>query len=531
MEIFVEKRSVAYHEDVAGLFATLGGVTATDSVLLESSDIDSKKKTLCIGILDGAARVTCVGQQVYVEPLTTAGELIAQRIAEQLAEYLVEQRKDRTVVFAFPPADELDERKRLQAPNPSWVLRALQLEAGYQGEFLPFLGGAFASDYIETFEHFASVPPGSNSYPDYQFLLAQTYLRVDHLSEQAVIEAIGVDKEQLHAHLDQLAQLIDDFHSDYAPLAHTEEKAYAYAETTDDEFCAQVLKLQENIRQGDIYQVVPARTFRMDCPDAFAAYRTLRETSPSPYMFYVRGHVPAEFGEHILGSTTAQDFELFGASPETNLAFDAHTRQVELYPVAGSIPRGLNPDGTVNHELDIRAELEMRSNAKEIAEHIMLIDLARNDLARIAQPATRKVAEFMKVDRYSRIMHLVSRVVATLDTDLDALDAYRACMNMGTLTGAPKLRAIELIREVEGTRRGSYGGAVGYLSGNGSMDTCIVIRSAFVRGGTAFVQAGAGVVRDSVPIKEAYESYHKAYATLSAIAQAQGKKIEVITHD
>ena len=170
-------------------------------------------------------------------------------------------------------------------------------------------------------------------------------------------------------------------------------------------------------------------------------------------------------------------------------------------------------------------ELQLRTDAKEVAEHTMLVDLARNDMARVSAPGTRQVAELLQVDRYSRVMHLVSRVTATLADDLDALDAYRACMNMGTLTGAPKLRATELLRELEGTRRGSYGGAVGYLRGGGDFDTCIVIRSAFVKDGVATVQAGAGVVRDSNPQSEADETLHKAYAVLHALAG--NKKLEV----
>ena len=173
-------------------------------------------------------------------------------------------------------------------------------------------------------------------------------------------------------------------------------------------------------------------------------------------------------------------------------------------------------------------ELQLRTDSKEVAEHTMLVDLARNDLARVAEPGSRRVAELLQVDRYSRVMHLVSRVTATLATDLDALDAYRACMNMGTLTGAPKLRATELLRQLEGSRRGSYGGAIGYLTGTGDMDNCIVIRSAYVSGGVAAVQAGAGVVRDSNPQAEADETLHKAYAVLNAIALAAGAKLEVV---
>ena len=244
----------------------------------------------------------------------------------------------------------------------------------------------------------------------------------------------------------------------------------------------------------------------MECPDAFAAYRKLRETNPSPYMFYIRG----------------ADYELIGASPESNLKFDADTREVQLYPIAGTRPRG------ATHELDIRNELDMRTDTKELAEHTMLVDLARNDLARVAVPGTRRVADLLQVDRYSRVMHLVSRVVAELHPDFDAIDAYRACMNMGTLTGAPKLRAMELVRDTEDKRRGSYGGAVGYLRGDGSMDNCIVIRSAYIKNDTAIVQAGAGVVRDSVPQSEADETLHKAYAVLHAIAAANNATLEVV---
>jgi len=231
----------------------------------------------------------------------------------------------------------------------------------------------------------------------------------------------------------------------------------------------------------------------------------------SPYMFYVRGL-----------DRNGEPYELFGASPESNLKYDSTTREVQLYPIAGTRPRG------ETHELDTRMELELRTDAKEIAEHTMLVDLARNDMARVAEPGTRQVRELLQVDRYSRVMHLVSRVTATLTHDLDALDAYRASMNMGTLTGAPKLRATELLRELEGKRRGSYGGAVGYLRGNGDFDTCIVIRSAYVHGGVATVQAGAGVVRDSVPQAEADETLHKAYAVLNALAMASGREVEVV---
>ena len=214
-----------------------------------------------------------------------------------------------------------------------------------------------------------------------------------------------------------------------------------------------------------------------------------------------------------------EDFTLFGASPESALKFDATTRQLEIYPIAGSRPRGFDAHGNIDPELDARLELELRLDHKEQAEHLMLVDLARNDIARVCESGSRKVAELMQVDRYSHIMHLVSRVVGKLRSELDALHAYQACMNMGTLTGAPKIKAMQLIYQFEQQKRHSYGGAVGYLQSDGNFDTCIVIRSAFVQDGTAYVQAGCGEVLDSDPQMEADETRHKAAAVLKAIMQ------------
>jgi anthranilate synthase component 1 len=211
---------------------------------------------------------------------------------------------------------------------------------------------------------------------------------------------------------------------------------------------------------------------------------------------------------------------MFGASPESAIKYQQHNRQVEIYPIAGTRARGYKANGEFSLDLDCRIELELRQDKKELAEHIMLVDLARNDVARVCKAGTRHVADLLKVDRYSHVMHLVSRVCGTLSDDLDALHAYQACMNMGTLSGAPKVRATELIRQYEGKRRGSYGGAVGYITGEGDMDTCIVIRSAFVKSGIAHIQAGAGVVYDSNPQAEANETRQKAQAVISAIKKA-----------
>ena len=236
--------------------------------------------------------------------------------------------------------------------------------------------------------------------------------------------------------------------------------------------------------------------------------KILKKQNPSPYMFYMQD----------------ADFTIFGASPESALKYDKASNQVEVYPIAGTRPRGKRADGSVDADLDSRIELNLREDEKEKSEHIMLVDLARNDVAKVSEPGTRYVKDLLKVDRYSHVMHLVSRVVGQLRSDLDALHAYQACMNMGTLVGAPKVSAATLIRQVEKQRRGSYGGAVGYINGNGDMDTCIVIRSAFVKNGVAYIQAGAGVVYDSDPLSEANETRSKAQAVINAVKHAQNTK-------
>ena len=504
----VTHREVRYHADASSLFASLGGTDMTDAVLLESADITTKSGLQSVAVLGASLRVTCNGPKVTVDVLSPDGEAIADRLHDQLAEYATGER-----TFCFPPVDADDERERLTAPSSADVLRALAFDAGYtdtEHATLPMLVGGFAFDYLATFEELPDVAESTNTYPDYQFILADIVLTIDHRASTARLTGVDGGRGDVDKRMRTFAALIDDA-GHPAPRPPSAQGPLRVETSMDDAaFRADVDKLKSDIYNGDIYQVVPARAFTAKCPDAFAAYQCLRETNPSPYMFYVRGL-----------DRSGEPYELFGASPESNLKYDAASREVQLYPIAGTRPRG------ATHELDTRMELELRTDAKEIAEHTMLVDLARNDMARVAEPGTRQVRELLQVDRYSRVMHLVSRVTATLAADLDALDAYRASMNMGTLTGAPKLRATELLREHEGVRRGSYGGAVGYLRGNGDFDTCIVIRSAYVHGGVATVQAGAGVVRNSVPQAEADETLHKAYAVLNAIAMASGQEVEV----
>lgn len=506
------RENIPYTEDASALFAQLGGTTHNHTALLESADVSTKSGLHSIAILGAALRIQCDGTQVTAEAYSPYGEALLGHLEDSTSAEIVSRETSR-LVLDYPQGSATTEAERLTALSSMEALRILSDSATVPGEEnLPLLLGGWAFDYLASFEELPEVPEGPNTFPDYHFIVGQIILNMDH--QERTAELIGIatedEVESLAGELREIAGRVGE------KVSVDKQKGAGpftvKASVSDADFRADVQALQNNIYQGDIYQVVPARSFTAECKDAFAAYQQLRATNPSPYMFYVRDTVGDD----------PEVFELFGASPESNLKFTPEDRKVELYPIAGTRPRGLNADGSINAELDVRNELDMRTDPKELAEHTMLVDLARNDLARVGAPGTRRVADLLQVDRYSRVMHLVSRVTAELKPELDALDAYRACMNMGTLTGAPKIRATELLRGVEGQRRGSYGGAVGYIRGDGSMDTCIVIRSAYVQGGVAIVQAGAGVVRDSNPQSEADETVHKAFAVLKALALAAG---------
>jgi len=492
----------------AGLAAQGGSVRPVDCVLLESADITTKASRTTVAVLEASARLTCWGGTVMAEALDAVdgggpgadGLAALARLEAGLAEHVTDRRPGRLTLSLPTICDDdpsIEERERLTALSTIEPLRLLA-RAEVDHPHLPLEAGAFAFDYLSTFESLPEVAQGANTCPDYLFYDARIILVVDHPTQEATLVGASVDAADLERRMEALAAAIDgtedpadsaDTGADTAveapaPACGPDSPVlHAVPTVSDADFEAVVEEMRGYIADGDVYQVVPSRGFTIDCPDALAAYHVLRHANPSPYMFYL----------------AAPDFELFGASPESALLYSVRSGRVAIRPIAGTRPRGLHPDGSVDHERDTRLELELRTDAKEVAEHVMLVDLARNDVARVSRPGTRSVQDLLRVDRYSRVMHLVSEVSGELAEDLDALDAFRASMTMGTLTGAPKLRAAELIRQAEGVRRGSYGGSVGYIRGDGELDTCIVIRSGFVSAGTALVQAGAGVVAASSP--------------------------------
>ena len=396
-------------------------------LLLESAEIDSKRHLQSFLMVQAAARISCHGQTVLVKALTNNGRRLVVALANHLDRQLLDS-DEFSVTYAFPPAD-LDEDSRLQADSVFSPLRALSQVAQVNSSLKEalFVGGLFGYDLVECFEPLPEISP-SGLAPNYAFYVAEQLIRLDHVANQGHLigsffyqsqspeqrQEFEEEVESTRRRVNQLSLI------DLPPCqAVTSEPQ---TDRSDAEFCQIVENLKQEILRGEIFQIVPSRAFTLPCHDALRAYRQLRQLNPSPYMFLMQD----------------LDFTLFGASPELAIKFDATGRTVEVCPIAGTRHRGKHADGRINADLDSRIELELRTDSKEMAEHLMLVDLARNDLARICQPGSRHVAQLLKVDRYSHVMHLVSRVTGTLLEGLDALHAYQACMNMGTLTGAPR---------------------------------------------------------------------------------------------
>lgn len=509
-----------YISDSLGLFQTFSANT-DNHLLFDSAEIESKNHLKSLMLIDACMKISCHGLTVTLDALTDNGKDLLTFITPQFSTQIITQHSPNQLQLVFPESDSSgDEEQRLKSSSPvdalRFIVQRIKTQSSHQQAL--FLGGIFAYDFIATFEDLMDVPESDNICPDFMFYVAETLMIQNHQTQKGELIASvfgglysDENEQRLNARLAQIQQQCLDFETPDNPVIPLTGKVTT--DVSDQAYCDIVEQLKEYIVKGDIFQVVPSRSFSLACPNPIGAYAKLKQTNPSPYMFYLKD----------------SDFTLFGASPESAIKYTQASNDVEIYPIAGTRRRGFNPDGSINKDLDSRLELELRLDQKETSEHLMLVDLARNDVARISEPGTRHVADLLKVDRYSHVMHLVSRVIGKLRTDLDALHAYQACMNMGTLVGAPKIRASDLVRQVEKKRRGSYGGAVGYINGSGDMDTCIVIRSAFVKEGIAQAQAGAGVVFDSIPQAEADETRSKAAAVLNAIALAHGTTLAEVS--
>jgi anthranilate synthase component 1 len=375
----------------------------------------------------------------------------------------------------------------------------------------PFAGGAvgyFGYDLVRTVEPLGEPGPDQLGLPDMALMLTDGLVVFDHLKHTITILANAHLEEDgdLERAYDLAARTIASVRERLAgPVPGGVQPAVSASRVpgrfesnmSRERFEATVARIVEYIRAGDAFQVVPSQRWSAPVPvEAFSIYRGLRTVNPSPYMYFL------DFC----------DFQVAGASPEPLLTVNG--RHVSTRPIAGTRPRGETP------EEDRQIAAELLADEKERAEHVMLVDLGRNDLGRVCEYGSVTVDELMEVEHYSHVMHIVSAVSGTLRADVGALDALRSVLPAGTLSGAPKVRAMQIIDELEPVKRGGYGGAVGYLSYTGDLDTAIHIRTVVVKDGTAHVQAGGGTVADAKPAYEYEESVAKSRAVLSAIEVA-----------
>ncbi len=408
----------------------------------------------------------------------------------------------------------LQNGKTLKKGRDRDPLRALK---GFLGQFRPvppessprFWGGAVGYvnyDVVRSFERIPERLPLELDLYDTYFMVTDTLLAFDNVKQRIRVmaniyldgkkspeEAYREGEEKIES---IIARLREPF--SFLPSPKPGVPAPLRSNMSASDFGSAVEKAKDYIRAGDVIQVVLSQRFstELSCPP-FDVYRALRSVNPSPYLFYLK----------------VDDMVLLGASPEVMVRLEKN--QIELRPLAGTRRRGKN------EEEDQALEKDLLADEKERAEHIMLVDLGRNDVGRVSEIGSVEVTELMGIERYSHVMHIVSNVRGRLAAGKDAYDVFRAAFPAGTVSGSPKIRAMEIIEELEPVRRGPYAGAVGYFGFSGNMDSCITIRSILIRDGKAYIQTGAGIVADSVPEKEYEETLNKAQAIFKAIQQAE----------
>ncbi|AGB40384.1 anthranilate synthase component I [Halobacteroides halobius DSM 5150] len=396
--------------------------------------------------------------------------------------------------------------------NPLDDLKSLLKDyQGYQVDDLPmFYGGAVGYLGYDVIKYFEDIPQKTTDdlkLPEMLFVVSDTVLVFDHLHHNLKIVAnvkVGkqpqVDYKKAQEKIDKIVAKLQQPLTEYSQQTnHTSQELEYTSNFTKEEFINSVQDAKDYITTGDIFQIVLSQRLEMPITtDSFAIYRQLRRLNPSPYMYYLN-----------LGG-----FQLVGSSPE--LLVRVQDGRVENRPIAGTRRRGINSSE------DESLAQDLLNDEKERAEHTMLVDLGRNDVGRVSKYGTVDVTELMEVEYYSHVMHLVSNVTGKLKEDEDIYSALEACFPAGTVSGAPKIRAMELIDQLEPTRRGPYAGSIGYFSYSGNLDSCITIRTILIQDDKAYVQAGAGIVADSDPETEYQETLNKAQGLLEAVQLAEG---------
>ena len=402
-----------------------------------------------------------------------------------------------------------DEEKTIKTDNPREIIKELVVKnKSPKLEYLPpFTGGFvgyFAYDYIKYCEPSLNLDAeNQDQFKDIDLMLFDKVIAFDNF-KQKIILITNMKTDDLEANyqkacddLIEIADLIKNGEKTYIePLKLQSDFKPVFSR---EKYCNMVEKAKNYIYEGDIFQVVLSNRIEAEITGSlFDTYRVLRTTNPSPYMFYF----------------SSNDIEIAGASPETLVKLTGN--QLYTFPLAGTRPRGKTD------EEDLQLERELLSDEKELAEHNMLVDLGRNDIGRISEIGSVKVDKYLSIERFSHVMHIGSTVSGVLRNDLDSLAAIDSILPAGTLSGAPKIRACEIINELEDNKRGIYGGAIGYVDLSGNIDTCISIRIAFARNNKVFIRSGAGIVADSVPDNEFDECLNKAAAVINALKTADG---------
>ena len=520
------------------------------AMLFESANTDDQRALKSMLVTKVSLRITALKDLVTVKATSLVGKYLLTYLKNSYPEAL-QQHTDEIAEFYF---------RSDKVRYPRGVLTILDaLLALKNPEFNPFIGGLFGYDLVG---EFYQVPiPDQGRERDLCLYFAEEMIELDHETNIATYEHLYLDAIEttrleayrtFNASAERYESIINTLNADsykghnnfptLSPELSTGEliiaaqdsanalsssnpqsspQSYPQLEISEPIIHANngvsipdpagfkdaVNHFIGEIKTGKLQQIVPSRAFTLPCPDPLASYAALKRAYPSPYLFYLHD----------------EEFTLFGASPESALKYSPDTRELELYPIAGTKKRG-QINGEIDAELDAQMEALLVSDKKEVSEHLMLVDLAKDDLSQISEVGSIHVKELMKIDRYRYVMHLVSRVAGTLKEGLSPIDAYLAVMNMGTLTGAPKVYAMEEIYRYETQARGSYGGAIGYIQGTlhgDRFDSAIVIRSAYVQDGIAKVQAGAGIVEDSVADSEVEETENKASSVVMAILKSR----------
>ena len=401
----------------------------------------------------------------------------------------------------------LEKKIKIKAAHPKeYIRQILEENKSPKLEYLPpFTGGLvgyFSYDYIKFSEPTLKLDAeDQEGFKDVDLMLFDKVIAFDNLKQKIIvivnIKTDNIEKEYENGEneLDSIVNLIKKGIYNESP---TGKITSDFKELFNkDQYCDMVQKAKNNIKEGDIFQVVLSNRFEADFEGSLLnTYRILRTKNPSPYMFYF----------------SSDNMEFTGASPETLVKLEGDI--LYTFPLAGTRPRGKN------EEEDLMLERELLADPKEVAEHNMLVDLGRNDLGKISKFGTVEVEKYMTIERFSHVMHIGSTIKSVISENKDALDAIEAVLPAGTLSGAPKLRACEIINQLENNKRGIYGGAIGYIDFTGNMDTCIAIRIAYKKNGKVFVRSGAGIVADSIPEKEYEECIHKAKAVVDALKES-----------